>query len=104
MQEDKKPIIKVWFAKPREAWYQLSEKEQKDFFEKEHKIAKELCDRYGIKNIKTCNCRWSNEEWLEFGMEEFPTLEAVQEYNNALSELGMYKYFNAKVFLGTPMD
>ncbi len=104
MPVNKKSIVKVWFSKPREAWYSLSEKEQKDFFKKEQEMAKKLRAKFGIKTINTSKSLWSNEEWFEFGMEEFPNIEAVQEYNEQLSKLGMYKYFEAKVLLGTPIE
>jgi len=104
MSKESKPIIKVWFNKPREAWYQLSEEEQKDWIQREQQITKKLSDKYGTKIIKTCKCRWSNEEWQQFGMEEYPSLEALQVYNDELSKLGMYRYFNAKVILGTPIE
>lgn len=104
MSKREQPIVKVWFSKPKDAWHCLSEKEQKDFFKREQEMAKELRVKFGIKTINTSKCLWSNEEWFEFGIEEFPNIEAVQEYSEQLSKLGMYRYFEAKVLLGTPIE
>lgn len=104
MVKNKQSIVKVWFSKPKEAWHSLSEKEQEDFFKKEQEMAKRLRAKLGIRTINTSKCLWSNEEWFEFGIEEFPNVEAVQEYNEQLLKIGMYRYFEAKVLLGTPIE
>ena len=39
--------------------------------------AKEKCGR---KDHTFCNSGWNSEHWLYWGVEEFPSMEAVQEF------------------------
>ena len=95
---EKKPIIKLYILKGKEAWFRLSEEEQKEYGAKLRKKMEEL----GVKQIISCDCRWSNQEWYGFGVQEFPDIEAVQEYAKFLEELGHWmKYVESKTYLGT---
>ena len=104
MSKNNHSIVKVWFSKPKEAWYSLSEKNQEDFLKKEQALVKNYQAKYGIRFINRSNCFWSNEDWLEFGIEEFPDIVTVQEYNEMLLKVGLYRYFESKVLLGTPIE
>ena len=63
---EKKPIMRVYFAKIRGAFYNLSEEEKSLFMQKD----REQMDECGMKLIMTIDCRWSNEEWDYIGVEE----------------------------------
>ena len=71
----KKPIIRVFFAKIKEAFYELSAEEKQEFMLKDRKNLDEL----GCTVIMMVDCRWSNEEWNYLGIEEWPTIEALEK-------------------------
>jgi hypothetical protein len=93
-----KPIIRVYFAKIKEAFYNLSEEEKKEFMLKDRKNLEEL----GCKVMMMIDCRWSNEEWNYIGVEEWPTIEALEKRAKfEYEELGAYRYVESKTYLGT---
>jgi len=94
---EKKPIILLYFAKGKEAGYRLSKEKQKELM---GKIGKNL-EEVGGKTIVACDCRWANEEWAWFGVEEFPDIEAVQKHKDFQDKLEWYRYVEAKTYLGT---
>ena len=95
---EKKPIIKVYLWRPREAWLRLSDEERKELNDK---VEKNL-EQVGGKTIVTCMSYWSDEEWVMFGVEEFPDIEAVQEHAQFLVETyNSLRYSEAKTYLGT---
>jgi uncharacterized ferredoxin-like protein len=95
---EKKPIIRLLFAKIKEAFYKLSEEEKMEFMVKDRKNLDEL----GCKVLMMINCSWSNEEWSAIGIEEWPSLEALEKrakFEN--EELEKYRYIESKTYLGT---
>jgi hypothetical protein len=95
---EKKPIIRLMFARIKEAFYRLSEEEQKEFMLKDRKNWEEL----GCKLLMMIDCRWSNEEWNYIGVEEWPTIEALEKRARfEYEELEKYRYVESKTYLGT---
>jgi len=95
---EKKPIIRLFFAKIKEAFYNLSEEEKKEFMRKD----RENLDELGCKIMMMVDCRWSNEEWNFIGVEEWPTIEALEKRAKfEYEELGAYRYVESKTYLGT---
>jgi hypothetical protein len=96
--DEKKPIIRVYFAKIKEAFYNLSEEEKKEFMRKD----RENLDELGCKVLMMCDCRWSNEEWNFVGVEEWPSIEALEKRAKfEYEELEKYRYVESKTYLGT---
>jgi chlorite dismutase len=95
-----KPIFKLFKARPSEAWYQLSEAERNILWEKHGEISKKI----GLKYILTCDSSWDSEEFLFWGVEEFPDIEAVQGYHAELAKINWYRYFVSENLLGTRME
>ena len=91
------PIYKMWRVGVKEAWYQLSKEEQDALFAKVNEAMKSV----GGKSMVFCNSSWHSEQWLYFGLEEFPSIEAVQEYNRCLLELDWFRYCDSDIILGT---
>ena len=56
----------------------------------------------GGKVLAFCDCRWASETWAFWGVEEYPSLEALQEQNKKLTALSWYRYVEAETMLGTP--
>lgn len=91
------PIYKMFRADAKEAWYQLSKDEQDAMFAKVDEARKSV----GGKVIIYCNSAWHSEKWLFWGVEEFPSIEAVQEYAKCLEDLNWFRYADSDVLLGT---
>ena len=95
---EKEPIIRLFFAKIKGAFYNLSEEEKKEFMRKD----RENLDELGCKIMMMVDCRWSNEEWNFIGVEEWPTIEALEKRAKfEYEELGAYRYVESKTYLGT---
>jgi uncharacterized protein DUF6616 len=92
-----KPIYKVFIGKPTEAWYQLSQEEQNNQFAK----VQQALEQVGGKSVVACDSSWTSEQWLFFGVEEFPDIEAVQSYSEALNKLNWFRYIESMTLLGT---
>ena len=94
------PIYKFFTVRFLEAWYQLSEEEQKDLDGK----LDEALEKVGAKRLMLCDSRWSTDEWAFAGVEEFPNIEAVQKYVAALNELNWFRYVEGMNVLGTKLE
>ena len=61
----------------------------------------EALTKVGGRRPVLCNSSWASEEWTAFGVEEFPTIEALQEHTKLLTELNWYRYIVSVTLLGT---
>ena len=96
---ESKPIIRLYFAKIKQAFYDLPDEEKMAFMQKD----RENLDMLGMKAIKMIDCRWSNEEWDYIGIEEWPSIEALEKRGKFEKEqLAVFKYVDSKTYLGTP--
>jgi hypothetical protein len=93
----KRPIYKVFFFKPTEAWYQLSKKGKNDL---KVKLEKALA-KVGGKEIVMCFSGWNSEQYQGWGVEEFPNIDAVQKHHALLVELNWFRYADSNSYLGT---
>ena len=94
-----KPIIRFYFAKMKKAFMELPEEEKMEFMRKD----RENLDELGMKAVIMVDCHWSNEEWDYIGVEQWPSLEAIEmreQFEN--DELEVFKYVESKTYLGTP--
>ncbi len=95
---EKKPIIRLLFAKIKEAFYNLSEEEKKEFMRKDRENLEEL----GCKIMAVIDCRWSNEEWNFIGVEEWSTVEVLEKRAKFEYEgLEKFRIIESKTYLGT---
>jgi hypothetical protein len=91
------PIYKAWqINRTAEAWHQLSAEEQDAYFAK-LEIA---LTTVGGKRVVTCTC-WSTDGVQYFGVEEFPSVEAVQQHTKLLNELSLFRYVESSSLLGS---
>jgi hypothetical protein len=91
------PIYKMFYARMKEAWYQLSKEERDAIFGK----LEEAMTKVGGKPMLICDSSWSSEKWSFWGVEEYPSMEAVQEYASRLVELDWFRYCDSEILLGT---
>jgi hypothetical protein len=92
------PIYKLFEARFREAWYQLSPDEQQRLSDQ---VGAAL-EQVGGRRVVICASLWSNEAWTGFGVEEFPDVEAVQKQTQLLDDLHWYRYIESRTMLGIP--
>jgi hypothetical protein len=90
-------VYKMFTARPTEAWYQLSEKAQAELLGK----VQAALTQVGGKSIILCDSSWTSEKWPVFGVEEYPTIEAVQAHSKLLTELNWPRYLVSTTLLGT---
>ncbi len=96
---ENKPVVRLFFAKMKKAFLDLSDDEKFAFMRKD----RENLDDLGMKAVSMIDCSWSNEEWDYVGVEEWPSLEAIKKrelFEN--EELEVFKYVESKTYLGTP--
>jgi hypothetical protein len=93
------PVFKLWISRMNEAAYVLPAEQVQE------KMAKvdSLLTGVGGKRIVTCDC-WSSERYPYFGVEQFPNLDAVREYDRCLREINWYRYIDSETLLGVPQD
>jgi len=82
-----------------EAWYHLTKEEQDDFWAK----ATEIDKRAGAKWLITCNSRWADETVYDWGVIEYPDMDAYQKKVQELEKLDFWRYWSSKTILGTKM-
>ncbi len=96
-----KPIYLLVLGKGvTEAWYQLSKAEQDSLWAK----VQEADRRADAKWVILCNSRWADEELFDWGVLEYPDMEAYQQKVAELEALQWWRYFSAKTILGTKME
>jgi hypothetical protein len=94
------PIYKLFQFRYTEAYYELSQDERNEMLEK----LDAAFQKVGGKRIVLCDSSWSSEEWPVFGVEQFPDIEAVQQYAQALAELNLARYVVSTSILGTELQ
>ena len=96
---ERKPIIRLFFAKMKKEFIDLPEEEKMAFMQKD----RANLDKLGMKAISMIDCSWSNEEWDYIGVEQWPTMAAVEKREKfEKEELEVFRYVEAKTYLGTP--
>ena len=71
---ESKPVIRLFFAKMKDTFIALPEEEKISFMRKD----RENLDELGMKAVTMIDCSWSNEEWDYIGVEQWPSLEAIE--------------------------
>lgn len=94
------PIYKSFMGHMTEAWYALSEQEQQALLAK----LTEASERVGKKSILMCDTTWSSDHFQFFGVEEFPGMDALQQYHDALMKMNWFRYIDGQTLIGTKWD
>jgi hypothetical protein len=64
-------------------------------------LGREALGRANGRMLMSGYVRWNNEDWESFGVERFPSEEAILAYSQFLSVSGWYRVATARSFLGT---
>jgi hypothetical protein len=94
------PIYKIFMGRFLEPWHQLSDEERKGFIAK----LDEAYEKAGGQRPIRCDSSWSSDQWSIAGIEEFPNIEAVQNYMAAVTELKLFRYIESTSVLGTKIE
>jgi hypothetical protein len=95
-----KPIYKVFLMNLKDTWHELTPEEQKELGEKVYQALKEV----GGERVIACESAWCSENYLGWGVEKFPDIEAVHKHAELLSKLNHYKYIDSTSYLGTEYE
>jgi hypothetical protein len=63
----------------------------------------ESLKQVGAEEVVFCNSLWSSEEWLGWGVEKYPDIEAVQKHADTLFRINWFEYMESKTYLGVEM-
>jgi hypothetical protein len=96
------PIYKMFYMRMKDPWFQLSKAEQDALLAKLGDAMKSV----GGKPVVMCESAWNSEKWWYWGVEEYPSIEAVQEHTRCLADLEWFRYCESETLLGTayPME
>jgi hypothetical protein len=94
------PIYKTFHARMTEAWFQLSKEEQDQLLSK----VGDVLTKVGGKPVIACDSSWVSEKWWFWGVEEFPSIEAIQEHTKLLADLNWMRYCESETLLGTALQ
>ena len=96
------PVYKLFLNEGvSEAWHQLSQEEKDNLFAKHD----EDFEKAGGKRVLFCDSKWSSGKWAFFGIEEFPSIEALQQNQQDLNGMNWDRYFKGSmVVLGTKWE
>ena len=91
------PIVRLFFAKMKPDFFQLSEQERRQFMARD----RANLDALGMKAISMIDCSDSDCEWDYIGIESWPSMKAVEERERfEKEELHISKYVEYKVHMG----
>jgi hypothetical protein len=73
---------------------------------KEELVQKAFASRAqaGGKDVVNCDSRWSSQQWAGFSVEEYPSIEALQEHMKRLEEMNWWRYSDITTVLGTAWE
>jgi hypothetical protein len=90
------PIYRFYRGRFTDAWHQLAQSEK-------DKVSAEMGNAFEASGGKTvvgpCYTCWSSD-WYVFGVELFPSLEAVQAWRDAMARVGCFQYYELESMIG----
>jgi hypothetical protein len=92
-------VFKTFRLRFKEPWFMLSKEEQDALLGK----LGEALTKVGGKGVLMCESAWASEQWWFWGVEEYPSVEAIQEHTRLLTELNWMRYCDSETLLGTAM-
>jgi hypothetical protein len=96
-----KPVYLLVLVKgATEAWHQLPQDQQAEMWQK----AFASLDQAGGKAMISCDARWSSQQWWAFSVEEYPSVEVLQEHMKRLEKMNWWRYLEITTVLGTAYE
>ena len=92
------PIVRVFFARMKPAFFQLSDEEQRQFMARD----RANLDALGMKAICMIDCTKRGGDWDYIGVESWPSAKALEERERfERDELHISRYVEHEAELGT---
>jgi hypothetical protein len=85
------PYYRAFWMNFSEPWYALTSDQQDELMMKVDQTHAE----FGSKRIILCNSHWATSEWMAWGVEAYPSLEAMVGRAAKLGEMGWIKFTQA---------
>ena len=96
---ERKTVVRLFFAKMKQAYFDLAEEERAEFMRND----RDNLDALGMRAISMINCSNFTNEWDYIGVEEWPSPEAIEMRERFESdELGISRYVEYRTYQGTP--
>jgi hypothetical protein len=96
---ERKPIVRLFFAKMKQAFFDLSEDDRAEFMRED----RGNLDALGMKAICMMNCGEFTPDWDYIGVEEWPSLEAIKKRERFESdELEISRFVEYRTYQGLP--
>jgi hypothetical protein len=87
--ESNQTIVRLFFAKIKDAFFNLSEEEKMAFMAKD----RTNLDTLGMKSISMVDCTETDDEWDYIGVEGWPSMDAIAErvkFENETLQISRY--------------
>jgi hypothetical protein len=102
------PVYRLYLAKTQPPAQQMQKQQPGDTdnpsyqeeLEQLIELSTESMHRAGAKTLLSAYMRWNSEEWEYFGIERYPTVQALIRHSQFLSSNGWYRLTQARSFLG----
>ena len=94
------PIYRFYRLRWLDEWYRLSEEEKETLLSR----VGEARDEVSGHRIVECQSGWANETWHVFGIEEYPSVEALQEHRRLLERVNWFQYVESESMVGTSLE
>jgi len=97
--DDTQPVIRLFFARIKQAFIDLPDAEKMEFMATDRKNL----DALGMEAVTMINCSGLDQEWDYIGVEKWPSMDAIRQREKFEQEvLGIDRYVTSKTHLGTP--
>jgi hypothetical protein len=96
LREGESPVYRVYFSRPTPQAYEVEAKK----YQAALQMITESRTRAGGRPLIAAYMRWNNEEWEYFGVERFPSINALLAYSQFLTENRWYRYTQAISYIG----
>ncbi|MEZ4733888.1 MAG: hypothetical protein R3E79_42900 [Caldilineaceae bacterium] len=90
------PIYRFFRGKFNSAWYQLAQSEKDKVMAD---MGKAFQESGGKVVVGPCFTSWSSD-WHVFGVEVYPSLEAIQKWRDTMDRIGCFQYFELESMIG----
>jgi len=90
-----KAVYKAYIMRPTPAGNAVSPEVQQNIL---GKVVEER-KKANLRTLVECDCLWSSEPWMNFGVEQFGCLEDEQAYSAALPGTGLFEYIDTSMTL-----
>lgn len=96
------PIGWIKFWKPKDDWYALDARSRETYYNQYQALSQRAIEQ-GAHLVGKYKCR-GQSDWERFEFWEFPRLEVLVEFTNALEEINHFLYFSENATFGRRYD